>query len=211
MIKSKTNPELEKGLDKIFKRSGKFQIISGDGEIDNLRKYFQDNSMHLNTKARGQHSSLVENSINTLKRRLYIAMRTKKTTQWSEFLKNVTKSVNHDWNPVIGYLQPYLVKGLDGNGIIKRRLKSLGKWKEPNTIEEQQKALQSYKKSTSSKGFTVGSYVMLDYPEKSATEKGSLVQVNLLVLIKKLKTMIEKALKISFRLFELQLQELSLK
>ena len=52
---------------------------------------------------------------------------------------------------------------------------------------------------------------MLDFPEKSATEKGSLVQVNLLVLIKKLKTMIEKALKISFRLFELQLQELSLK
>ena len=105
-------------------------------------------------------------------------MRVHKTTQWSKFLVKVTKSVNHDWNDGIGGLQPYLVKGRDGDGIIKRRLQSLGKWKEPNTVEEQQKALAEFTKLPTSKGYKVGSYVMLDYPEKSATEKGTLIQVS---------------------------------
>ena len=38
---------------------------------------------------------------------------------WPKLLSNVTKSINHNLNPGIGLLKPYLVDGYDGDIIIK--------------------------------------------------------------------------------------------
>ena len=54
-IKSKKNDHLIECMKKLFKRSKPFRVIHGDGEMENIRKALDDMSIHLQTKARGQH------------------------------------------------------------------------------------------------------------------------------------------------------------
>ena len=84
-----------------------------------------------------------------------------------------------NWNHGIGNLQPFYVHGEDGDAIIRNRLRALGRWKEPNTVQEQKNELSKYLKSKKSKGYRIDSYVMLDMPEKG-TEKGHSIKVSIL-------------------------------
>ena len=134
-------------------------------------------------------------------------MRAKKSAKWTKFLpgtksivhlndksliliKNkisigITKSINMNWNEAIGGLQPELVKGQDGDSIIINRLKSIGKWYNPNTKQQQDAKLQKFLRNSASKGYRVNDYVMLDFPEKgSGIEKGTLLKVNFVSFFK---------------------------
>ena len=48
----------------------------------------------LRTKAVQQHVNFAEIKIATIKRRLFSAMRTQKTNEWSKFLVNIVKGIN---------------------------------------------------------------------------------------------------------------------
>ena len=52
-IKSKENKELMKRFKSLFKKSGKFSTVSGDGEIANMSKFFKKNDMYLHVKTKG--------------------------------------------------------------------------------------------------------------------------------------------------------------
>ena len=80
--------------------------MSGDGELQNMAKYFRDNDMYLHVKKKGRHSHLCENAIRSIKRTLYFILRRKKSQNLSKYLSQAVDTVNRNFNPGIGYLQP---------------------------------------------------------------------------------------------------------
>ena len=55
---------------------------------------------------KGRHSHLCENAIRSIKRTLYFILRRKKSQNWSKYLSQAVDTVNRNFNPGIGYLQP---------------------------------------------------------------------------------------------------------
>ena len=66
--------------------------MSGDGEIQNLSKFFKNQNTYLHVKTRGRHSHLVENAIRTIKRALYLILRRKKSKNWAKYLAQAVKT-----------------------------------------------------------------------------------------------------------------------
>ena len=75
-------------------------------EIGNMSSFFKDQNMYLHIKRKGRHSNLVENAIRSIKRTLYLILRRKKSQNWAKYLSQAVNTVNHNFNPGIGYLQP---------------------------------------------------------------------------------------------------------
>ena len=61
-------------------------IVSADGEVGLMEKFFKDHDMYLHIKTKGRHSNLAENSIRSVKRTLYYILRRKKSKNWSKYL-----------------------------------------------------------------------------------------------------------------------------
>ena len=95
-LKSRKKEEIKTALSKVLKDSRTFEQIVGDAEFDKATYYrfFTKKDIHLRTKAVQQHVNFAEIKIATIKRRLFSAMRTKKTHNWSKFLVNIVKGIN---------------------------------------------------------------------------------------------------------------------
>ena len=131
-----------------------FSIVSGDGEIGNMAKFFKDHNMYLHIKTKFRHSNLVENSIRTIKRALYFILRRKKSKSWSKYLSSAVNTVNHDYNLAIGGLQPAKCNEdlALGDLLITDRLRKLGKKSSHLlTTEEQDSSKMTLKKIQTSK------------------------------------------------------------
>ena len=87
--------------------------------------------MYLHIKTKFRHSNLVENSIRTIKRALYFILRRKKSKNWSKYLSSAVNTVNHNYSPGIGGLQPAKCNQdlALGDLLITDRLKLIGQKK----------------------------------------------------------------------------------
>ena len=97
----------------------------------------------------------------------------KKSKNWAKYLDQAVKTVNNDFNPGIGYLQPSVCnQNLTlGNQLISDRLKQLGKKSVHRlTIEEQKKLKNDIGKNPSFKLFLAGKPVLLDIPRHGPRE-----------------------------------------
>ena len=52
------------------------------------------------------------------------------------------------------------MRGPDGDTILISRLKKIGRWKEDNTVAEQERLLSNYLRNPKNKQFLPGSYVL---------------------------------------------------
>ena len=133
--------------------------MSCDEQIDYIAKFFKDHNMYLHIKTKGRHSHLVENSIRSIKRTLYLILRRKKSQNWAKYLSQAVNTVNHNFNPGIGHLQPATCnQELElGDQLISDRLKQLGKRSTYlMTIEQQRKLKRDTEKNPSFKDYLPG-------------------------------------------------------
>ena len=68
------------------------------GEIEFMRQWFKEHSMHLVTKPKGGHCNLVESVIGQIKRLLYNAMRTLHEPKWSDIIDRIIENLNSTKN-----------------------------------------------------------------------------------------------------------------
>ena len=173
-IKSKLNSELKKKYKSLFKQSGPFNTVSGDGEIENMKKWFKEKNMYLHIKPKGRHANLVENAIRNIKRTLHYILRNKKNKDWAKYLPKAVDTVNHNYNPALGGLQPAICdQDLElGDTLISDALKKVGK-RTSNLLnqDEQKKLKNEIEKDPSFSDYMPGKSVMLDMPSDRAFEK----------------------------------------
>lgn len=109
-------------------------------------------------------------------------MRANKTKNWPKFLQGVVRSLNNETRSSLGGLTPNSVKTRETDIFLRDHLKTLGKWKEPNSEAEQEIKLNEIMKARKYKNFTPGSYVMLDYPDEAQFKKGFQLNVSCTLL-----------------------------
>ena len=132
-----------------------------------MAKFFKDHNMYLHIKTKFGHSNLVENSIRTIKRALYFILRRKKSKNWSKYLSSAVNTVNYNYNPAIGGLQPAKCNEdlALGDLLITDRLKKLGKKSSHLlTIEEQRKFKNDIEKDPKFKEYLPEKAVLLNLP-----------------------------------------------
>ena len=94
-------------------------------------------------------------------------LRRKKSQNWAKYLSKAVNTVNYNFNPGIGHLQP-VTCNQDlrlGDQLISDRLKQLGKRSTYlMTIEQQRKLKRDTEKNPSFKDYFPGKTVLLDLP-----------------------------------------------
>ena len=123
--------------------------------------------MYLHIKRKGRHSALCENAIRTIKRTLYLILRRKGSQNWAKYLSQAVNTVNHNFNPGIGNLQPAICnQDLElGDQMIHDRLKDLGKSSTHLlTIEQQRNLKRKTETDSQFRDYLPGKTVLLDLP-----------------------------------------------
>ena len=105
-------------------------------------------------------------------------MRIKRSPNWSIFLPKVLESINKTPNEGIGFLKPYDHQDSDSDIIIQDRLRSLGKYREPFSVQQQKTLLQEFLKKQSNKKYSPGSYVLVDINLEGKFEKFTSLKVS---------------------------------
>jgi hypothetical protein len=88
-IKNKELKTLILGFKKILKKSGYFPEIQTDLEFSVLSTYFKNRNIFLRLKGSGQKTCLAELGNETLKRRVWVLLRTHQTDDWPKYIQGI--------------------------------------------------------------------------------------------------------------------------
>ena len=164
-----------------------FEQVVTDSEFEKptYKQYFAKKNIHLRTKPPTQHVNFVENRIAIVKRRLFSAMRSKKTNQWAQFLPKIVLGINASPTASIAGLRPVDVRTKDTDTLIISRLKQKNRFYEPLSVDKQKAKMDEYVKNKNNESFQVGSLVMLPLQHEgrlNVPEKETAIKVSTLCI-----------------------------
>ena len=156
LLKQRTNEDLKRAFLKVFRMNSgiRCEKIETDQAFKGLKSFFQSQNIYWHAKYGKNKAFAAEKGIQTIHRRLYIAMRST-NTPWPKLLAPVTKAYNMTPNAGIGNLAPGKLTPYDDEKIREAKRKSGNFYTEP-TIEE--KAENERKWLRLHPDFRVGAY-----------------------------------------------------
>lgn len=186
-LKNMKKETIKRAITTMLHASTTFEQIVADSQFDKptFYQYFAKKDIHLRTKPPMQHVNFAESRIAIVKRRLFSAIRAKKTNQWPQFLPKIITGINAVPTASIGGLRPVDCRTKDTDNLIISRLKQTNRFQEPLSVDQQRSKMKEYVKNRKNEGFQVGDLVMLPLQHEgrlNVPEKETAIKVSALEL-----------------------------
>lgn len=145
----------------------KFETDQG-GEFNAsiCKQYYKKNNIYYHQKTGINKASFAEHAIFVVKRKLFMMMRQKRSTNWPVFLKVVTDNLNLQPRPALGYMSPAQIQSpMDDPTVERAKQRHHVPERTDPSAEEQKRNQDEFNKSDSP--FKVGNYVYKNFlPQK---------------------------------------------
>jgi hypothetical protein len=167
-LRKKNAPTVQKAFDQIFKLFGSpiTEIQTDQGsEFIGSRKFFEQNHIVFQTKHQRNKAAIAEHAIFLVKRKLYLLMRSQKTSNWVNLLPTAVTLLNARHVQKIGNLAPSDISSMFDDVKVKNAQMENCDIQEPGpSLKEQTSNQERYMKTGQLKP---GDFVFLDKKEKS--------------------------------------------
>jgi hypothetical protein len=118
--------------------------------------------------------------LGTLKRRIYMLLRSKGSRNWPKYVDLIVNHMNASKNKALGGLRPNNIKTVSDDYKVKKRLEEIGKpLILPNTMTVQKQLLEDFNSDPSNAKFKVGKYVFLDLAKGGYGDKAYDYQISI--------------------------------
>ncbi len=163
-LKDKTAPTVKKAFQKIFSNfTSPITKIETDegGEFTGLRAFFKKEKILFNIKTGTNKANFAEHAIYLIKKRLYMAMMSKVSTDWPAFLPSIVEALNEKPLKNLGNFSPSEINNeLDDAKVHNAQKRDHVQVYEENDWRQQEKNQEEYGKSKNP--FQIGQYVYVD-------------------------------------------------